>query len=117
MNFYLIFKNVDYADEFHYPIFSILLDEELESMKKFIQSEKFNEYMDDYGFSEDNIEFYFGTNECLEMTKTELLSLFNNAKIIDKAEKNVLDKFNLKDFGLDIHKYLLDSGDGFIQIS
>lgn len=109
---YLIFKNIDYADEFWYPIFSILSGEELKSMKKFIQSEKFDEYLEDNGYSTNSIEFYFGTNESIEMTKAELLELFNNAKIIDYTERNVLDKF-IKDFGLDIHKYLIEIKEEF----
>lgn len=89
----IIYDIFDYADEFDYPVFSILT---LEQQEALIEA-----YSDHVPSDFDN-EFYFGANEFLTFTKEELIKLFRSAKPISSEELAVLQKYGLENLGLDI---------------
>ena len=79
MTHYIINTRMDYADEFYYPVISLMTAEERQN------------YIDTYNTwaKNWNSEIYFGTNEELWIPADEALSL------IEKAEAVTKEKFDL----------------------
>ena len=93
----LICTERDYADEFDYPIISVITNEfevmirgRMKELKKFGVS-----------FTDDQREYYFDTNEIIDM--------IDNAKPITDAELEVLAKFGVTSLGIDIVSRVMDS--------
>jgi hypothetical protein len=100
----LICTKRDYAGEFGYPIVSLITDEikvkfreRMEELKKFGVS-----------FS-DQREYYFGTNESLELSYNEIIEMVDNAKPITDMELEVLTKFNILSLGINIVSRAMDN--------
>ena len=96
----------DYADEFDYPILSIITDEiEVKFRERMEELKKFG-----VSFS-DQREYYFGTNEALDLSYDEIINMVDNAKPITDAELEVLVKFNVITLGIDIVKRVISKED------
>ena len=81
MKKYLVQYNGNYADEFNVYFHSIMTEEQLEEAKGLIQKIGWNEE-----------EFYFGTNEYIDVSSSELLRNLNEAKeITDEQLKTIQD--------------------------
>jgi len=83
MSKYIINTNVDYADEFYYPIRSVFTQE----AKNIILLH--NNFLDDGDFS----ELYFGTNEFVSLEVSEVLEMITSAVEVTDDELQVLNKF------------------------
>lgn len=81
MKKYLVKYNGNYADEFDVYFHSIMTKEQLEEAKGLIQKIGWNEE-----------EFWFGTNESIEVSSKELLEWLNKAtEITDEQLKTIQD--------------------------
>ncbi len=92
---YLINTAQDYADEFDYPVTSIMSEE----VRDFILENEDNI---------DDMEEYFGTNEFLDFSTEDIISLVTNAKDITTGERATLVKFGALTCGLDIVERVID---------
>lgn len=52
-------------------------------------------------FTQEN-EFYFGTNEALDFSVDDILSMIDNAKLITAEELEVLNKFKVLSLGINM---------------
>ena len=102
---YIISTTLDYADEFDYPIVSVFTQE----LKDFLTNTTILNTL-----YKDKEEFYFGTNEYLELDSEDILELVNGALPITDEELATLEKFNIHYFGIDIlevvNERLIDEG-------
>lgn len=80
MTHYIINTGIDYADEFDYPVISLMTAEERQK------------YIDTYNiWSQDwNPEIYFGTNEALEITHSDVLDLITHATPVSSTEYDII---------------------------
>lgn len=99
---YAILTERDYADEFDYPITSICTKQELDSaVTKVNKLKTFKEKPSPYDRYQSYM-FCFGTNECFEFSKQNLMDLLDEAAPISDEELAVLTKFRIGTIGLDI---------------
>lgn len=88
-------KEYDYADEFDYPVVFAFKGDKQELIKLIKECEQ---YVD---FTQEN-EFYFGTNEALDFSVDDILSMIDNAKLITAEELEVLNKFKVLSLGINM---------------
>lgn len=88
-------KEYDYADEFYYPVVFAFKGDKKELIKLIKECEQ---YVD---FTQEN-EFYFGSNEALDFSIDDILSMIASAKIITEEELDVLKKFKVLDLGINM---------------
>ena len=87
---YIISTTMDYADEFDYPVISVF------------SAKTKNKILDNTNLIPDDEEYYFGTNEYLELSAKEIIKLISSAKPISNDEIKILDKYEVFSMGLDI---------------
>ena len=80
MTYYIINARMDYADEFYYPVISLMTAGERQK------------YIDTYStWSENwNSEIYFGTNEELWVPADEALTLIQEAEAVTKEKFDLI---------------------------
>lgn len=88
-------EEYDYADEFYYPVVFAFKGDKQDLIKLIKECEQ---YVD---FTQEN-ELYFGTNEALDFSIDNILSMIDSAKIITEEELKVLQKFKVLDLGINI---------------
>lgn len=88
IKYYLVKYNGNYADEFDVYFHTVMTDEELDSTKKIISETNWKEK-----------DFYFGTNEWIEVSTNELLSALNNAVQITEEQFKVLQELDVEHIG------------------
>lgn len=84
MKYYLVKYNGNYADEFDVYFHQVVSEGELKELKESIGNTN-------WGYE----EFYFGTNEWLEVNTIDLLEQLNNVIPISDEEYEVLEKLGL----------------------
>ena len=84
MKKYLVQYNGNYADEFNVYFHSVMTEEQLEEAKGLIQKIGWNEE-----------EFYFGTNEYIDVSSSELLRNLNKAKEITDEQFKILEDLDI----------------------
>lgn len=84
MKHYLVVYNGNYADEFDVYFHQVMSEEELTRAKDLISK-----------INWDYEEFYFGTNEWIEVNSLELLEDLSNAKEITEDQYKVLSDLGL----------------------
>lgn len=93
----IIAEEFDYADEFDYPVCSVITahfrDLMLDAMKYFPNGSE---------------EYYFGTNEALDFERSDIEDMLGDAQIITQDELNVLKKFDVMS-GMDVIEYAFDT--------
>lgn len=88
MKYYLVQYDGNYADEFDVYFHMVMSEDELAQVKKAIGKTNWKEE-----------EFYFGTNEYIQVSTEGLLDCLNEAKEITEEEYKVLDKLGLTNIG------------------
>ena len=88
MKHYLVTYGGNYADEFD-VYFHIVMDEN--------ELAKAKEKVEDWEFEWE--EYYFGTNEYIEVSREELIDFLDNARLLTDNEFEVLTNLNLTDIG------------------
>jgi hypothetical protein len=102
----IICLELDWADEFHYPIVSLISNEDLERIKERI------DHLKNVGTDMNHTqEYYFGTNEAFDFSFNDIISMIEDAKYISEEEVDVLIKFGVLDFGTDIVSKFLETYD------
>ena len=91
MKHYLVQYEGNYADEFDIYFHQVMTEDELERAKDLISKADWD----------DEEEFYFGTNEWIEVDSSELLEALSSAKEITEDQYKVLSDLDLLsiDFG------------------
>lgn len=84
MKYYLVKYNGNYADEFDVYFHQVMSEKELAKVKRVIADANW-EYE----------EFYFGTNESIDVNSYELIKELNNAIEITQEQFKVLQDLNL----------------------
>jgi hypothetical protein len=84
MKYYLVKYNGNYADEFDVYFHQVMSEDELKELKECIGKTNW-EYE----------EFYFGTNEWIDVNTTDLLKQLDNVIYINDEEYEVLEKLGL----------------------
>ena len=84
MKKYLVQYNGNYADEFDVYFHSVMTEEQLEEAKGLIQKIGWNEE-----------KFYFGTNEYIDVSSSELLRNLNKAKEITDEQFRILEDLDI----------------------
>lgn len=98
--------NVDWADEGDVFFFSVESEENLKTMRGFIET-----LVDlDLVYP---IEMYWGTNESFEFDANDFFHFIDTAKDISDEELAVFNKFKVS--GFDIYKVMLENLPGFIH--
>ena len=97
MNYYIINTSKDYADEFGYPVVSI--------MNEHVRDFLINTYetWNQHSYS----ECYFGTNEALEYEADEILDYITTAEKIDEAKLKLIQPY-LTTVGQDIARHVME---------
>lgn len=92
--------NIDWADEGYVFFFSVKSEDKLQDMSAII--EMFLEYniMD----NEQDIEMYWGTNECFCFVAEDLLEFINQARDISEEKLSIFKRFNVE--GFDIYEQI-----------
>ena len=88
MKYYLVQFNGNYADEFDLYFHMVMSEQELEEAKKVIGKTNW-----------DYEEFYFGTNEWIEVSTDDLLNWLKAAREINHEDFKVLDRLGLLSIG------------------
>ena len=101
MTYYIINTSMDYADEFDYPVISLMTAEERQK------------YIDTYSIWSKNwnSEIGFGTNEGLWIPADEALSLIEEAEAITKEKFGLIAPYLIQVPSVDITEdivYVLD---------
>lgn len=101
MTHYIINTRVDYADEFYYPVISLMTAEERQK------------HIDTYStWSKNwNSEIYFGTNEELWIPADEALSLIEKAEAVTKEKFDLIAPYLEKVPAVNIEYRIIDSLD------
>jgi len=84
MKYYLVAYNGNYADEFDVYFHQVMTEDELKRAKDLISKTNWN-YK----------EFYFGTNESIEVSSSELLEALSEAREITEDQYKVLSDLGL----------------------
>lgn len=101
MKYYMVVDSQDYADEFDYPILSIFNEAELAKFKA-VKTKSIENGLD-IGIEH---EIYFGSNEALNMTVSEMIDYIDDAQEITEVEYNFINDNGF--IGLDIFEYASD---------
>jgi len=88
MKYYLVQYNDNYGDEFDVYFHQVMTEDKLKETKDLISKTNW-EYE----------EFYFGTNECIEVSSLELLEALSKAKEITEDQYKVLSDLGLLSIG------------------
>lgn len=88
MKHYLVTYGGNYADEFD-VYFHIVMDEN--------ELAKAKEKVEDWKYEWE--EYYFGTNESIEVSREEIMECLNDARLLTDNEFEVLTNLNLTDIG------------------
>lgn len=88
MKHYLVAYNGNYADEFNVYFHQVMTEDELKEAKDLISKTYWKDE-----------EFYFGTNEYIEVNYLDLLEDLSNAKEITEDQYKVLSDLNLLSMG------------------
>ena len=96
----IICAQMDYSDEFDYPIVSVFTEE--------VQKE----ILDNIEKIPEENEIYFGTNEFLMVSRQTLKTMVEFARDISDEELKVLKRYSVTNFGVDIVDYILDEIEG-----
>lgn len=88
MKHYLVTYGGNYADEFD-VYFHIVMDEN--------ELAKAKEKVEDWEYEWE--EYYFGTNESIEVSREEIMECLNDARLLTDNEFEVLTNLNLTDIG------------------
>ena len=101
MTHYIINTSMDYADEFDYPVISLMTAEERQK------------HIDTYStWSKNwNSEIYFGTNEELRIPADEALSLIEKAEAVTKEKFDLIAPYLKKVPAVNIEYRIIDSLD------
>ena len=101
MTHYIINTSMDYADEFYYPVISLMTAEERQK------------YIDTYStWSKNwNSEIYFGTNEELWIPADEALTLIQEAEAVTKEKFDLIAPYLEKVPAVNIEYRIIDSLD------
>ena len=101
MTHYIINTRMDYADEFYYPVISLMTAGERQK------------YIDTYStWSENwNSEIYFGTNEELWIPADEALTLIQEAEAVTKEKFDLIAPYLEKVPAVNIEYRIIDSLD------
>ena len=101
MTHYIINARMDYADEFYYPVISLMSAEERQN------------YIDTYSIWSKNwnSEIYFGTNEELWIPADEALSLIEKAEAVTKEKFDLIAPYLKKVPAVNIEYRIIDSLD------
>lgn len=84
MKYYLVAYNGNYADEFDVYFHQVMTEDELKEAKNLISKTNWN-----------CEEFYFGTNEWIDVNSSELLGALSKAKKITEDQYKVLSDLGL----------------------
>ena len=84
MKYYLVKYNGNYADEFDVYFHQVMSEDELKELRESIGKTNW-EYE----------EFYFGTNEWIDVNTIDLLEQLNNVISISDEEYKILEKLGL----------------------
>lgn len=84
MKYYLVRYNGNWADEFDVYFHQVMSEGELKEAKDTIAATDWN-----------CEEFYFGTNEALDFSTSELMSFLNRAEEITEEQFKVLEELDL----------------------
>ena len=101
MTHYIINTSMDYADEFNYPVISLMTAEE---RQKYIDT--YNTWSKNW-----NSELYFGTNEELWIPADEALSLIEEAEAVTKEKFDLIAPYLKKVPAVNIEYRIIDSLD------
>ena len=98
MTHYIINTRMDYADEFYYPVISLMTAEERQN------------YIDTYStWSKNwNSELYFGTNEELWIPADEALSLIEEAEAVTKEKFDLIAPYLKEVPAVNIEYHIVD---------
>lgn len=105
----IIFKSLDWADEFSYPVVSICNEEDL--AEAIAMTNALPEPVIDPKYSWKKtgaIEFGFGTNEAFTWYKQDILDILKSAKDFPEEDKQIFDKYVPKYLGMDIVEQILE---------
>lgn len=84
MNHYLVTYDGNYADEFDVYFHTVMNENELAQAKKKVENWEFEWE-----------EYYFGTNESIEVSREEILECLENARELTEDEYEVLFQLDL----------------------
>ena len=98
MTHYIINTGMDYADEFDYPVISLMTAEE---RQKYIDT--YNTWSKNW-----NSELYFGTNEELWIPADEALSLIEEAEAVTKEKFDLIAPYLEKVPAVNIEYHIVD---------
>ena len=98
MTHYIINTSMDYADEFDYPVISLMTAEE---RQKYIDT--YNTWSKNW-----NSELYFGTNEELWIPADEALSLIEEAEAVTKEKFDLIAPYLEKVPAVNIEYHIVD---------
>lgn len=101
MTHYIINTRTDYADEFYYPVISLMTAEE---RQKYIDT--YNTWSENW-----NSEIYFGTNEELWIPADEALTLIQEAEAVTKEKFDLIAPYLKKVPAVNIEYRIIDSLD------
>ncbi len=101
MTHYIINTEMDYADEFYYPVISLMTAEERQN------------YIDTYSIWSKNWNsgIYFGTNEELWIPADEALSLIKKAEAVTKEKFDLIAPYLKKVPAVDIEHHIVNALD------
>ena len=101
MTHYIINTRMDYADEFYYPVISLMTAEERQN------------YIDTYNtWSKNwNSEIYFGTNEELWIPADEALTLIQEAEAVTEEKFDLIAPYLIEVPSVDITDNIVDALD------
>ena len=98
MTHYIINTRMDYADEFYYPVISLMTAEE---RQKYIDT--YNTWSKNW-----NSEIYFGTNEELWIPADEALTLIQEAEAVTKEKFDLIAPYLKKVPAVNIEYHIID---------
>lgn len=101
----ILFITRDYADEFDYPIYSLMSDELYADVMEYLETKQDSHEVE---------EWTFGSNEFISLSRAEIYRIMlKEAKDISEHELQVLNKFVPSYVGLDIIEQLVESAEEF----
>lgn len=93
----IILEEFDYADEFDYPVCSVLTVDQRDTLLDCIKNVPFGS--DEYGF---------GTNEALDFDESDIVDMLSDMQPISEDRLQILKDYGVTGIGLDIMDSVLD---------
>lgn len=93
-------NNIDWADEGDIFFYSIESEERLQLMKEL------TEVLIELDLFDDEVEMYWGTNECFTFNSNDFLKFIADSEDISEEELAVFEKFGV--YGFDIYERISD---------